>query len=87
MPGTIQFHDHTFLPRRPAMVRQKTRDAFIATTSHKQKLAAQDTSTSTSLEVSYTYLSRRRKLIFVRSPSGLVLLSPMDSTARLKSLL
>jgi hypothetical protein len=34
------------------MVRQKTRDAFTATTSHKQKLAAKDKSTYTSLEVS-----------------------------------
>lgn len=34
------------------MTRQKTRDAFMATTSHKQKLAAQDKSTSISLEVS-----------------------------------
>ncbi|KAH6622016.1 putative trehalose synthase-like protein [Boeremia exigua] len=50
MPGTIQLHGNPSPPRRLVMARQKTRDAFMATTSHKQKLAAQDTSTSTSLE-------------------------------------
>ncbi|KAJ4992985.1 glycosyl transferase group 1 [Stagonosporopsis vannaccii] len=50
MPGTIQILDDKFLPRRPVMARQKTRDAFMAATSHKQKLAAQDKSTFTSLE-------------------------------------
>ncbi|KAG9196945.1 hypothetical protein G6514_002895 [Epicoccum nigrum] len=48
-PG-IQIQLYSSLPRRPVMVRQKTRDAFTATTSHKQKLAAKDKSTYTSLE-------------------------------------
>lgn len=50
MPGTIDFQD-TILPRRPAMVRQKTRDAFTAKTSIKAKLLAEDKTSSTSLEV------------------------------------
>lgn len=37
------------------MVRQKTREAFTAATSYRQKLAAQDKSTSTSLEVRFLF--------------------------------
>ena len=45
------------------MVRQKTRDAFTATTSHKQKMAAKDKSTYTSLEVSAAIVQKTQRLM------------------------
>jgi hypothetical protein len=51
MPGSIRTLDDTSLPQHPAMVRQKTRDAFMAKTSVKAKLSAQDKSSSMTLEV------------------------------------
>lgn len=56
MPGTVEFHEDTSLPRRPAMVRQKTRDAFMAKTSVKAKMLAEDKTSSTSLEVGVVHL-------------------------------
>ncbi|CAG5150755.1 uncharacterized protein ALTATR162_LOCUS2764 [Alternaria atra] len=53
MPSTIRTLDDTSLPPHPAMVRQKTRDAFMAKTSVKAKLSAQDKSSSMSLELVY----------------------------------
>lgn len=53
MPGTVPIYN-TLFPERSAMTRQKTRNAFMAKTSVKQKLAAEDKTTSTRLEVSLT---------------------------------
>lgn len=50
MPGTAH-DDKNTPPRHPAMARQKTRDAFMAKTSVKAKLLAEDKTSSTSLEV------------------------------------
>ncbi|KAJ4332068.1 hypothetical protein N0V95_009748 [Ascochyta clinopodiicola] len=52
MPGTVPNYDFS-LPQRPAMARQKTRNAFMAKTSVKQKLAGEDKTTSTRLEAVY----------------------------------
>ncbi|KAF1933785.1 glycosyltransferase family 4 protein [Didymella exigua CBS 183.55] len=53
MPGTVHHHADTSLFRHPAMVRQTTRDAFMAKTSVKARLLAEDRTTSTRLEPVY----------------------------------
>lgn len=62
MPAPISIQYDSSLPERPAMVRQKTRDAFMAQTSHKQRMQHELQPGSTSLEV-YKSSTNASKLI------------------------